>query len=377
MIVTEIYKGSGLGNQLWNLIVTKILAEKHGYSWGVMKTTPFKAHKFMPQFDFGDKVIGGYTHIEGLKPAELPQGIENYIREKPVILPECRNDGIFFDHYLWNELPDKSKLDGTFQCMSYIKGKKEVIRSWLKHNINIKDYSHKDICVIHFRGGEYLIGQSLCPPEYYKMAIEKMLEINPKMRFVVVTDDPKSAKKFIPNVSIIGSSIMKERDTLRQGTGLYEYKGGNIGVDYSILHNAKNVIISASTFSFWPVWTSEFANNVIAPKYWFDYNISNGWWRGVDSIVEEWNYLDVQGELTSGKACKYFYEIYKESSPHYKSGKLISVSPSSQIKLNRKNKLLYLLKEKKIKFMSNFRNTNYKIYLKFIFSKLKRKVFKN
>ena len=31
MIVTEIYPGSALGNQLWWMVVTRILAEKNGY----------------------------------------------------------------------------------------------------------------------------------------------------------------------------------------------------------------------------------------------------------------------------------------------------------------------------------------------------------
>ena len=373
MIVCEIYKGSGLGNQLWNLVVTKILAEKHGYSWGVMKTTPFKAQSFMPEFDFGEKVIGGFTPIEATKPVELPKGVKNYIIERIYVLPQCGNDGIFFDDYLWNQLPDNSKLDGTFQSMSYLEGKKEVVRSWLKHNINVKDYSHEDICVIHFRGGEYLIGDSLCPPEYYKMAKEKMLLINPKMKFVVVTDDPENAEKFIPYATIVGSSMMSEKDPLRQGTGFFKYKGGNIGVDYSILHNAKNVIISASTFCFWPVWTSEITQNVIAPKYWFDYNKSNGWWRGDDSIVKEWNYLDSKGQLISGSSCIELYKIYKKSSPLYENGKLIPYSDNSDINMYKKNKILYFFKEKKRSFIHKLRTTDFKIYLRFIFNKIKSK----
>ena len=35
MIVSEIYSGSGLGNQLWNLVVPRIIAERQGYKWGV------------------------------------------------------------------------------------------------------------------------------------------------------------------------------------------------------------------------------------------------------------------------------------------------------------------------------------------------------
>ena len=35
MIVSEIYDGSGIGNQLWNIIVPRIVAEKMGYDWGI------------------------------------------------------------------------------------------------------------------------------------------------------------------------------------------------------------------------------------------------------------------------------------------------------------------------------------------------------
>ena len=68
MIVTEIYRGSGLGNQIWNLVVSRILAHRHGYKWGVKKSTPFKARKFMPDFDYGEEVTGGHTPREGQPP---------------------------------------------------------------------------------------------------------------------------------------------------------------------------------------------------------------------------------------------------------------------------------------------------------------------
>ena len=71
------------------------------------------------------------------------------------------------------------------------------------------------------------------------------------MKFVVVTDDPANAKKFIPWAEVVGATTLKEQEDIEQGTGFFKYKGGNIGVDYSILHNAQYVIMSASTFSFW------------------------------------------------------------------------------------------------------------------------------
>ena len=321
MIVTEIYSGSGLGNQIWNLVVTRILAEKHGYRWGVKKSTTFKSRKFMPDFYFGDEVIGGHTPIEGQTPSSLPDGIVNYITERNDPLPQCGHSGIFFDDNLWNHLPDNSKIDGLFQCLGYINDRKDDIRNWLTHNINIAEYSDDNICVIHFRGGEYLITASWCPQEYYSMSRDIMLEYNSNMKFVVVTDDPENAKKFIPWADVVGAATLNDQEDIEQGTGFYKYRGGNIGVDYSILHNAKNIIMSSSTFSFWPVWTSKLSEKVIAPKYWFDYKSSNGWWRGDDIIVKEWDYIDTKGVLKSGIECQEEYDLYKSLNSYYNSSR--------------------------------------------------------
>ena len=317
MIVTEIYRGSGLGNQIWNLVVSRILAHRHGYKWGVKKSTPFKARKFMPDFDYGEEVTGGHTPREGQPPESLPDGITHYIRERNDPLPQCGHSGIFFDPGLWNNLPDNSKIDGLFQCLEYINDCKDDIRQWLSHNVNVTEYSDEDICVIHFRGGEYLITASWLEPKFYENARDRMLEHNPNMKFVVVTDDPENANKFIPWAKVVGATTLKEQEDIEQGTGFFKYKGGNIGVDYSILHNARNVIMSASTFSFWPVWTSSVTPKVIAPKYWFDHKTSDGWWRGDDMIVTDWDYIDREGELFSGPDCQKEYDLYRIKIPYY------------------------------------------------------------
>jgi len=317
MIVTEIYRGSGLGNQIWNLVVSRILAHRHGYKWGVKKSTPFKARKFMPDFDYGEEVTGGHTPREGQPPESLPDGITHYIRERNDPLPQCGHSGIFFDPGLWNNLPDNSKIDGLFQCLEYINDCKDDIRQWLSHNVNVTEYSDEDICVIHFRGGEYLITASWLEPKFYENARYRMLEHNPNMKFVVVTDDPENANKFIPWAEVVGATTLNEQEDIEQGTGFFKYIGGNIGVDYSILHNARNVIMSASTFSFWPVWTSNVSPKVIAPKYWFDHKTSNGWWRGDDMIVRDWDYIDREGKLFNGTDCQKEYDLYRLTTPYY------------------------------------------------------------
>ena len=341
MIVSEIYNGSGLGNQLWNIVAPRCIAEHRGFRWGVrrditnsgkgksnvpsVELKTFKGCQFLTNIDFGDEVIGGVTHQEGQEPSELPDGIEYYARERvdeyPTDLHALPNeDAMFYDDLLYNTVPDNTKIDGTFQRLRYINDRKSDIIEWLKPNLTVTDYSSDDFCVVQFRGGEYLITSAFCPPEYYALARDRMLEINPNMKFGVITDDPENAKKFIPWAPIIGSSAMDTQDPMAhlQGSGFYIYKGGPIAVDYSILHNAVNSIITSSTFAFWPVWTSSKVKNVIAPKYWFDYRTSNGHWRGDDNIIDDWLYIDRSGVMMNGVDCKEEYKEYRKRYDFYK-----------------------------------------------------------
>ena len=341
MIVSEIYNGSGLGNQLWNIVAPRCIAEHRGFRWGVRRDTTnsgkgksnipsvelktFKGCQFLPNIDFGDDVTGGVTHQEGQEPSELPDGVEYYARERvdeyPTDLHALPNeDAMFYDDLLYNTIPDNTKVDGTFQRLRYINDRKSDIIEWLKPNLTVTDYSSDDFCVVQFRGGEYLITSAFGPPEYYALARDRMLEINPNMKFGVITDDPENAKKFIPWAPIIGSSAMDTQDPMAhlQGSGFYIYKGGPIAVDYSILHNAVNSIITSSTFAFWPVWTSSKVKNVIAPKYWFDYRTSNGHWRGDDNIIDDWLYIDRSGVMMNGVDCKEEYKEYRKRYDFYK-----------------------------------------------------------
>ena len=226
---------------------------------------------------------------------------------------------MFYDDLLYNTIPDSTKVDGTFQRLRYINDRKSDIIEWLKPNLTVTDYSSDDFCVVQFRGGEYLITSAFGPPEYYALARDRMLEINPKMKFGVITDDPENAKKFIPWAPIIGSSAMDTQDPMAhlQGSGFYIYQGGPIAVDYSILHNAVHSIITSSTFAFWPAWTNTKAKTIIAPKYWNDYKRSNGYWRGDDNIVDDWMYIDTAGKLMSGVDCKEEYREYRKGHTFY------------------------------------------------------------
>ena len=134
--------------------------------------------------------------------------------------------------------------------MSYINEHRSKIKEWLAYD---EPYAtDEECCIIQFRGGDYLAGASALPPEYYSMAMDNMRDIigNYNLKFYVVTDDPGSAKKFIPDAEVIGSAIAEEKENYKVvlvGTSIL---AGPIGIDYSILNNAKYVIMSASTFCF-------------------------------------------------------------------------------------------------------------------------------
>ena len=340
MIVSEIYNGSGLGNQLWNIVAPRCIAEHRGFRWGVRRDITnsgsgasnlqtvglktFKGCQFLTNIDWGDEVTGDVTHQEGQEPSELPDGIEYYGRERVDEYPhgfhELPNeDAMIYDDLLYNTVPDNTKIDGTFQRLRYINDRRSDIIEWLKPNITVTDYSSDDFCVIQFRGGEYLITSAWCPPEYYRMAADRMLEINPNMKFGVITDDPENAKKYIPWAPIIGASSSDQIDPLAhlQGSGFYVYKGGPIGIDYSILNNAVHSILTSSTFAFWPAWTNTKAKTIIAPKYWNDYKRSTGYWRGDDNIVDDWMYIDRSGIMMSGTDCKEEYREYRKRHEFY------------------------------------------------------------
>lgn len=282
MIVTEIYNGQGLGNQLFCYITTRSIALENGYEFGIMNPHKFKCLDFL-DLDFGKEVVGG-SGPEGGPPTQLPDGILNYYYEKQL------NDSRFncniteIDEYLLN-IPDNTKIDGILQSEDYFIKRKSEIKNWLKvkPDSDCYEFSNENICVINLRGGEYRAVSDLYLTEnYWSKAVDNMLKINPNFRFVVITDDVNAGKQMFPN---------------------YEVYHFNVGKDYSIIKNAHYLILSNSSFSFFPTWTSETVKYVIAPKYWARHNISDGFWSCGYNIYRDWNWMDRDGKIYSYDEC--------------------------------------------------------------------------
>ena len=310
MLAASIHEHAGLGNQIWRYVCCRVFAEHHGYEWGV--SHPGWRGPFL-NIDWGKEVN---LNVEEDSDFSMVEGFKHYYKERfdhHKKAPGC----IGYPDNKFYELPDNCYINGTFQRMSYIEEHREKICSWLTYDNKITDYSSDNICVIQLRGGDYTTGHSMLPPLYYKHAMDRMRENNPDVQFVIVTDDPGTAQKMLPGVPIVGSAVSEEKDQHQKNISWYTYPGGPVGIDYSILNTAKYAIISASTFAFWPVWTNNDLVNVIAPKYWFDWSRSDGWWRMKDGIVddERWLWLDMEGSLFTSKTCKEHAAVYYDNQP--------------------------------------------------------------
>lgn len=281
MIVTELYDGQGLGNQLWCYVVTRVIAEDKGYAFGIKSPQKWKGADFMP-LDFGLPVAGG-TGPEGGPAATLPEGTTQYYRERELRHPTSGKDVRTHDALL-AAITDNTKIDGVMQDEQYIAHRKNEIREWLRISPEhtCLEYASDAICIINFRGGEYIGSPDLFLPEqYWKDAVAHMRTINPAFRFVVITDDPKTAQHYFPDFEVFHFSIAK---------------------DYAIINSAHYLILSNSSFPWFPAWLSTNLKYCVAPKYWAAYNTSDGYWSPGYAVTSGWNYLDRSGRISTYEA---------------------------------------------------------------------------
>lgn len=281
ILVTNIT--GNFGDHVVRYALTRMVAEKNGYTWGINK---------IPTHDYlGGKEQMDFFHLDYGLPYNTPygsfsEGITNKWTEKIT-----RFEGYNFYNYQPDvfDVPDNTHL--TIFCAQDARYyDREKLRKWftvgaeeveeyertLKNNEIILD---ENLTVINCRGGEYRgVSDLFLLPIYYKRAIDKMLEENPKMKFVVITDD-------------VG--YFKDVFNCR----VYHF---SIGCDYYIINNAKNLILSNSGFALFPAWLNKNNPNIIAPQHWARHNLgvwasSSIWTFGDDN----WIWLDRSGNFTS------------------------------------------------------------------------------
>ena len=296
MIVTELYNGQGFGNQLVCYVTTRVIAKDKNLDFGIMNPYKFKGKEFM-NIDMGLSVNNG-EGPEGGPPTKLPDGIEYYFKEHYQVLPN-RSDITIDDPNLEN-IKDNTKIDGNLQSENRIIHRKDEICEWLKVNPDKENYtfSDPDTCILAFRGGEYKgVPDFFLRPQYWIDSVNHMLTINPKFKFVVVTDDPDCARQFFPSNFYVTHSELWN--------------------DYTIIKNAHYLISSNSSFPYFATLTSNTLKYILAPKYWGRHNISDGYWSCGYNIYRGYKYIDREGKLFSYDECVSEFEEYKERTKIY------------------------------------------------------------
>ncbi len=115
----------------------------------------------------------------------------------------------------------------------------------------IKEFSGENTCAIHIRGGD-IIGPA---SEYFQRAVELMKKKNPKVRYIVFTNDAKKA-----------SECMKEWEPSMKVDCITDLGTFSDSDEFFLMSACQNQIISNSTFSWWAAYLNPYKDKtIIAP----------------------------------------------------------------------------------------------------------------
>jgi hypothetical protein len=303
MITTNLT--GNLGNHMWQYSVCRLIAEKKEYEWGVDPSPTHDYHKGMNQMYFMDVDFG-----------KFPSGEFNDFHEKWTNYKHVDDVNITFLDPRVYDIEDGTRmighngaLGGIYQCEDYLIDKKGEVLQWFKIKNSHKDKFDsemeklgisldEDTCIINFRGGEYRgLSTVILRREYWRDSINRMLSVNPNMKFLLVTDDPECARSFMPF----------DIPTVH----------GEIGFDFYLINQARWVILSNSTFGWWAGWLNLRVKKIIAPKYWARHNVSDGYWATGESYTRGFTYLDREGLESDYETCK------KEALDYYRLKNII------------------------------------------------------
>lgn len=299
IIATELLKGQGLGNQLFCYITTRCLALEKGWDFCILNR----------------EMLGNNMHSnKGMYFMDLECGIELEKEDFKNCYYE-KDDRIYFEHskhdiehgcYVAGEdeklfnLEESTLIYGNLQAETYFYKYREHIKEWMKVKPEYDNYkySRENLCIINIRGGEYTSNPELfIRKKYWKDAMKTMKSIRSDMEFMVITDDVDDARKILPDVPAFH----------------FDLAG-----DYTAIKNAHYLILSNSSFAFFPAFTSDTVKMIIAPKYWARHNVSDGYWASEQNIYTGWMYLDRNGKLFTAEECRKELEEYKKSSEIYR-----------------------------------------------------------
>lgn len=150
-------------------------------------------------------------------------------------------------------------LNGMWQNTEYFQEYQKDIIAAFNMNPNLNETDKKivlqlkngDAIAVHVRGGDFLRGNTfnLCGQKYYNEALRQFAEIKP---LYIFTDDGIYAKKLFNNYKIAGIVSHNIDESIK---------------DMYMMSQAKRLVISNSTFSFWSAFLNTNAEIIVCPRY--------------------------------------------------------------------------------------------------------------
>ena len=149
-------------------------------------------------------------------------------------------------------------LEGLFQSGKIFIESKAFLNEAIKlRNPRYEDPNNYE-CVLNIREVEYKKHKDfILPKSYWLNAMDYMKEKYSIKKFIAVTDDYDYCKYMFPDMEIISDSVKK---------------------CYQKIYFSKNIIISNSTFSYFPIKSSLLEKMFLAPYNWARFNSSYDFW---------------------------------------------------------------------------------------------------
>jgi hypothetical protein len=268
-VKTTFLEGQGLGNQLWVYASARAIAKRLKRPHVCEGFKQFKGQSFL--------------HLAvDRDPAEIA----------PV---EQFNEILFYDSQLKyfsstydirvENLPGRVHLNGLFQSERYLSGYACQLRKWIAPSERLKNKAldFQQTCVLNLRGGEFKRHKDLILPKtYWEMALRKMRDIVDFDDILVVTDDIPYGRALFPRFNIFS---------------------GGVEECYGALMGAKSIIVSNSSFSYFPIKTRLDQPIVIAPEHWARFGHARKRWAMPANCYSDWRYLAVDGSLKRAEEC--------------------------------------------------------------------------
>lgn len=259
-----------LGDHIVRYTLCRSVADKLGYSWGI---NPTPSHDYL----MGQSQLDMIFDLDYGEKFNLPFG---HTPENFFIWQEGSHNQEFGSYYPFQKDIFSIK-DSTYlkifcgQDARYYD--KEKITAWLQpKEIKVPVKLTDKTCIINIRGGEYKgISNLIIPRSYYLNAVTRIRECVEDCRFIIITDDVAYAESILPYPA-------------------YHY---SIAEDYTIINQAKYLILSNSGFAIFPAWLNKNAELIIAPKFWARYNVSNSHWYSSDVWTFGFTFMDKEGNL--------------------------------------------------------------------------------